>query len=99
MLWSFCAATVALAEPTSEDTQACVAASTQGQTDRDEGRLLAAREQLLMCAREACPSIVRKSCADWLSELSGRIPSVVVRVQEAGQRDVTDARVTLDGRP
>jgi hypothetical protein len=99
VIWSLCGAKVALAAPSSEGTQLCVAASTQGQTDRDEGRLLAAREQLLSCARETCPSIVKKSCADWLSELSGRIPSVVVRVQEAGQRDVTDATVTVDGQP
>jgi hypothetical protein len=98
LLWSVCHAAVARAAPASETTQACVAASTQGQTARDEGRLLAAREQLLSCAREVCPSIVKKSCADWLNELAGRIPSVVVRVQEGGQRDVTDARVTLDGR-
>jgi hypothetical protein len=82
-----------------EDTQTCVAASTQGQTDRDEGRLLAAREQFLACTREACPSIVKKSCSTWLAELGERIPSVVVRIHDAGQHDVTDARVTLDGKP
>ena len=92
---------IAVAAPPREQTHACVAASTQGQTDRDEGRLLAAREQFLSCTREVCPQIVKKSCAGWLAELSERIPSVVVRVheasQQAGQRDVTEARVTLDG--
>lgn len=98
LIWAVCSASAARAAPASEDTRACVTASTQGQTDRDEGRLLAAREQLLSCAREVCPGIVRKSCADWLSELAGRIPSVVVRVQEADQRDVTRVSVSLDGR-
>jgi hypothetical protein len=98
VLFSVCGATPARAAPPSEATHACVAASTQAQTDRDEGRLLAAREHFLSCANEVCPSIVKKSCADWLSELAGRIPSVVVRVQEVDQRDVIDARVLLDGR-
>ena len=98
VLWSLGGAGLAHAAPPSEDAQACVAASTRGQTDRDEGRLLAARDQLLSCAREGCPSIVKKSCAGWLTELGERIPSVVVRVHEAGQRDITDAHVLLDGR-
>ena len=98
VLWSLGGVAVALAAPPSEDAHACVAASTRGQTDRDEGRLLAAREQLLWCAREGCPSIVKKSCAGWLTELGERIPSVVLRVHEAGQRDFTDAHVLLDGR-
>jgi len=99
VIWTCWCAAVARAAPPSADAQACVAASTQGQTDRDEGRLLAAREQLLACTREVCPSIVKKSCGSWLAELAGRIPSVVVRVHDAGQHDVADARVTLDGRP
>lgn len=88
-----------MAAPPSEETQACVAASTQGQIDRDEGRLLAAREQLLSCTRELCPAIVRRSCADWLTELAERIPSVVVRVQEAGKDELPEVSVTLDDRP
>jgi hypothetical protein len=67
---------------------------------------LDARTQFLSCAREECPAIVKKSCATWLNELAPRIPSVVVRVHEGDQRDVTDARVAiddevvaLDGRP
>jgi hypothetical protein len=89
-------AQVARAAP-SEQTRACVAASTQGQTDRDEGHLLAARTQLLLCADESCPAIVRRSCGEWLMELEQRIPSVVVRVDEPGQSDVSDASVQIDG--
>jgi hypothetical protein len=92
-------ASPALASPPSEVTRACVASSTQGQTDRDEGRLLAARQQLLSCVRDECPAIVKKSCGEWLTELDLRIPSVVVRVFETGQSDITDARVSIDGEP
>jgi hypothetical protein len=76
-----------------------VAASTQGQTDRDDGRLVAARSELRTCARASCPAIVAKSCAEWLAALEPRIPSVVLRVVEAGAGDITDATVTLDQKP
>jgi hypothetical protein len=88
---------MARAAPPSEQTLACVSASTQGQVERDRGHLLAARAQLRSCAQPACPSIVRKSCADWLADLDSRIPSVVVRVIDPGERDLTEASVQIDG--
>jgi hypothetical protein len=86
---------VAYASP--EDKRACVAASTKGQTDRDEGRLIEARQEFLTCARDECPGIVRKSCGDWLADIDERMPSVVVRVQDASGTDMTDVRLTIDG--
>jgi hypothetical protein len=90
--------TVARAAPQTTK-QACVAASTDGQALRDAGKLRAAREKLLACARDQCPSIVRKYCSEWLADVEKRIPSVVFRVQaaEGGDgADVTDATVTVD---
>jgi hypothetical protein len=99
-------ASVALAAPPSERTLACVSASTQGQVERDRGLLLAARTQFHSCAQAACPSIVSSSCSAWLVDLEQRIPSLVVRVSEPDERDLTGASVridgaavTLDGRP
>jgi hypothetical protein len=76
----------------------CVNASTAGQTQRDEGKLLDAREQLLRCAREDCPAVVKTHCADWLSELEPQIPSIVVRVLDTSGNDRTDVRASVDGR-
>jgi hypothetical protein len=84
----------------SDDTvRLCIAASTEGQTRRLQGKLLAAREQMLACARDACPPIVRSHCARWLGELDARIPSLVIRAEDAAGRDLIDARVTIDGTP
>ena len=48
-----------------EDTKrVCIAASTLGQTLRDEGKLVDAREQLLRCSREDCPGVVKAYCAE-----------------------------------
>ncbi|MET0344078.1 MAG: hypothetical protein ABW252_23895 [Polyangiales bacterium] len=80
-----------------EEKRACVEASTRGQTARDEGRLLEAREHLLICARDPCPAVVRKSCAHWLGEVEQRTPSVLVRVADDADDDVTDAQVAIDG--
>jgi hypothetical protein len=77
--------------------QACVAASTDGQSLRDSGKLTEAREKLVACARDECPVIVRKYCAEWLAQVEERIPSVVFRAQTAEGDDVTDATVTVDG--
>jgi hypothetical protein len=76
----------------------CVDAATLGQTLRDAGKLLAAREQMLRCARDEC-SVVRPFCARWLNEIEGQIPSVVVRVLDPDGNDRTDAKATMDGRP
>jgi hypothetical protein len=78
--------------------RACIDASTQGQTLRQQGHLLAARDRMIRCARDACPSVVRSHCARWLGEIDDRLPSVVVRVQDASGADLVDARVLIDGQ-
>jgi hypothetical protein len=76
----------------------CIAAATAGQTARADGKLLEARDQLLACARDVCPGVVRSHCARWLDELSSRIPSIVVRAQDSAGGDVFDASLSIDGR-
>src|SRR5258708_17774735 len=75
----------------------CIAASTEGQTLRKDEKLLEARDQILVCARDVCPGIVKSHCARWLTEIEEQIPSIVVRAQNAAGADLTDARLTIDG--
>src|SRR6185295_5001517 len=83
-----------------EDTKrACIAASTLGQTLRDEGKLVDAREQLLRCSREDCPGVVKAYCAEWLADIETQTPSVVVRAMDAAGNDRTDVKTSIDGRP
>jgi hypothetical protein len=85
--------------PARADTkQVCVAASSDGQALRDAAKLQEARDRFLACARDACPSIVRKYCAEWLTDVERRIPSAVFRIQTADGADVLGARLTLDGQ-
>jgi hypothetical protein len=79
--------------------RACIDASTRGQTLRQEGHLLGAREQMIQCSRDACPGAVRSHCVRWLGEIDERIPSIIVRAQDAAGADLVGARVLVDGRP
>ncbi len=90
-------APTAHAESAAETKKACVLASTEGQVARDDGKLMEARKQLLFCAKDECPAVVRKSCAQWLADVEERTPSAIIRVLDASGSDVTDATVSIDG--
>jgi hypothetical protein len=77
--------------------QACVDASSEGQTLRDGAKLIEARTRFLACARDECPSVVRRYCVEWLADAERRIPTVIFRAQTADGADVTGAQVSVDG--
>ncbi len=81
------------------DRQACLEAYDNAQTMKQEGKLVAARERLLVCARNVCPTILRKDCTQWLSEVDASIPTVVISVQDASGRDLVDVKVTVNDQP
>jgi hypothetical protein len=84
--------------PGGELVRACIASSTNGQTLRNQGKLVAARDEMIACARDACPAIVRSHCARWLTEIDAAIPSVVVRAVDASGADMIGAKLAIDGR-
>jgi hypothetical protein len=77
--------------------KACVQASTEGQSLRDASKLRAARDAFVTCAKDECPAIVRKACAEWLADVDHRIPTVVLRATSARGDDLPGARFSLDG--
>ena len=82
-----------------EDKRACIDASEQGQASRLHGKLRAAREQLLVCARDTCPTLIAHDCGQWLQEVGASMPTVVISVLDAQGHDVGDVRVWVDGEP
>jgi hypothetical protein len=82
-----------------DDVMTCVSASELAQLLRDEGKYKKTREQLLVCMREVCPTVVRRDCVQWLGEVDALMPSVVLSAKDAAGHDLSDARVTLDGAP
>ena len=80
-----------------EDLKTCADAAEKAQRSRNDGKLKDAREQLVICARSVCPGIIRKDCEPWLSELDGRMPTLVVSAKDGGGKELADVRVTIDG--
>lgn len=92
-------ATLSPVRASAADTrQTCLDAAVKGQQLRKAGKLVEARSTLTTCASEECPRVVRHDCAAWLAEAEGVQPTIVVTVHDARGRDVTDARVSIDGR-
>jgi hypothetical protein len=63
---------------------------------RSEGKLRAAKEQAIACARKSCPEALAKDCTRWLDEIKLSLPSVVFDVRDAEGQFVSDAKVYFD---
>jgi hypothetical protein len=91
---TFCAANSAQA---ADEVQACLQAYDQAQALKADGKFLRARAQLLVCARGACPALVKRDCVAWMEEVEPRIPSVVLAARDPSGIDLTDVTVLVDG--
>jgi hypothetical protein len=96
MVAAFCAG------PASADDKApnkiqCIAADTDGQSLRLEGKLHAARERLAVCASASCPAIVREDCVQRIDDITRAMPTVLFHATNGNGHPVTDVRVIMDG--
>src|SRR5262249_13606037 len=82
-----------------DDKQVCLSSYEQGQRLRQQDKLTAAREQLLLCGRDSCPSLIKKDCLQWLSEVDASMPSIIFVARGPDGREVVDVRVLVDGTP
>lgn len=82
-----------------QDKEACVTASENAQKLRKQKKLVAARKELVACAQEACPAVVKKDCVTWLAEVDDSLPSVILSAKDGSGNDLTDAKVLVDGEP
>jgi len=81
------------------DLQACIAASERGQRARAAGKLREARDQFQICGVEGCPTLIRRDCVQWQSDLASVIPSVVFGAKDKRGHDLLDVTVSMDGDP
>ena len=79
------------------ETHGCLAAFRRAQNLRDERKLIAARRELLWCARDVCAEVVQRKCRAWLPEVVADTPSLVVLATGADGRDRFEARLSVDG--
>lgn len=79
--------------------QDCLAAYDKSQTLLQGNKLLAAREQLLVCGRAACPGFVADDCGKWLSDVDNRTPTIVIEARGPDGQDAVEVTVEVDGAP
>lgn len=82
-----------------DEREACLSASSAAQDLRRDKKLIESRVQLLTCARDVCPAVVRNDCTQWIAEVDASMATVVITLKEASGVDVIDARALLDGAP
>jgi hypothetical protein len=81
------------AEP---DKLACIDANERAQVLHHDGRWLEARDQLLVCSNDACPTLVRSECARYLADVATKMPRLVAVVRDENGHDVGGARFAVD---
>jgi hypothetical protein len=74
----------------------CVNQLDRAQTLQTARKLKGARASYLACSAATCPDVLREDCSRSLVELDATVPTVVFSARADG-KDVTDARVLLDG--
>jgi hypothetical protein len=74
----------------------CASAAESGQLLRNSGKLVEAKRELLKCMKQ-CPRVVTNDCGNWLNDVEQRMPTVVFKAFDAGGREVTNVKVTVDG--
>jgi hypothetical protein len=82
-----------------DEKVACADAALKGQTLGRSHQLLEAREQLRVCAQATCPALVQTDCASWLADVEKALPTVVITAKDAAGDDLTDVKVSANGRP
>jgi len=75
----------------------CASAYEKSQELRAAGNLKAAHDMLVVCAQDFCPAFVQSDCAQWLTEVSRDLPTIVVVAKDKAGEDTTAVAVTMDG--
>ncbi|HZO11928.1 MAG TPA: hypothetical protein VFB62_01675 [Polyangiaceae bacterium] len=73
--------------------EVCADAYDNSQVLRDDGELMLARAQLVLCQR-VCPRKLADDCQSWQKDVDARLASVVLEARDAGE-----VRVRIDDRP
>jgi hypothetical protein len=93
------ACSVAAGAPARADDVACIAASEQSLTLRQQGKLHDALKQAAACAAEGCPAEVKDECARRVASLGAAMPTLILAAKDGAGGDLYDVKVSLDGAP
>ncbi len=84
------------ADPTISD---CLHANAAAAHLRNDHKLRAAREQLLVCASQSCPGDIRVECARRVIDVNVSIPTIVFEAKDPAGNDLTAVTVSMDEKP
>lgn len=84
-------------DKTSSAKAACVQSFDRGQRARSENALRRAVRELIVCAHEKCPAVLREDCAGVLAQVQAEMPRVVFAAEDAEGHPVVDVKLFLDG--
>jgi hypothetical protein len=76
----------------------CAPAYERAQEQKADGKLRAARAELLACTQPSCPAFVQTDCHRWLDEVDAAMPTVVFVARVDG-RDAEQVRVSENREP
>lgn len=79
--------------------QTCLTAHERSNAFRKDKHLRDAREQLLVCAQDACPGDIRAECSRGVVEVTEAMPTLVVSVHDDVRGDLVDVALGIDGKP
>ncbi len=79
------------------EKEKCVGAFDRGQKAQSDRSLRRAETELLVCAQEKCPSVLRADCIQVLNEVRAALPTVVLSANDGHGHDLTEVTVGVDG--
>jgi len=85
------------AQAQARDTAACLDANERSITLENDGKQLAARENLRECAALECPTEIREECERRLTEINQVIPSVLFEFGDEQGKPISPVQIRLDG--
>lgn len=75
------------------DKETCVASFDRGQKAQSDRALRRALADLIVCAQETCPAVLRADCAGVLAEVRSALPTIVFAADDGNGRELTDVQV------
>jgi hypothetical protein len=96
------AATIALAiasaaPPARADEAACIAATEESLSLRQQGKLHDALKKLAICAEASCSSEVKAECTQRIDAIDAAMPTLILEAKDGAGNDLYDVRVSMDG--
>jgi hypothetical protein len=88
---------IAHADPKAEET--CLASHKKTQELELDKKLVEAESQAVACSQSSCPVEVREMCVDFLRRIRENESSAVITVRDASGSSISNAHITIDGRP